>query len=121
MDFKHIGNELHKQTRFRPKDPNDHIVTWTLRSFPHPEEQVLDLLDLGGGTVRNAIVFALEGYWPSARDFSTVGVDESCGAYRWAIAAGNYNGPLIGRPANTAPYNHITRLKLAMVARSGKS
>ncbi len=71
--------DLHRQERFRPKYPLDHVVRQVFTNFPRNTEQrkKMRLLDLGCGAGRHVIFLAREGFQTYGTDFSSEGINST--------------------------------------------
>ena len=73
MDLKSRWNELHSASKLAY--PDDRVVAWAMREW-HPSKGRRQLLDLGCGSGRHALMLARVGHRVSAVDFSWTGLDE---------------------------------------------
>ncbi len=73
MDLKSRWNELHSASKLAY--PDDRVVAWAMREW-HPSKMRRQLLDLGCGSGRHALMLARVGHRVSAVDFSWTGLDE---------------------------------------------
>ena len=67
---------LHKQERFKPVYPLDHVVRFVFTYFPRNREQrkKLKLLDVGCGAGRHVVLLSQEGFQAYGTDISLEGV-----------------------------------------------
>lgn len=69
-------SHLHKQERFQPKYPSEHVVRFIFSQFPRnlKERSNLKILDLGCGAGANTVFLAAEGFQTYATDISEEGL-----------------------------------------------
>jgi len=73
---KSSWDELHKQERFKPIYPLDHVVRHVFTQFPRDKDQrkKITLLDLGCGAGRHVVFLAREGFQAYGTDISIEGI-----------------------------------------------
>lgn len=72
MESKYEWENLHKQTRFRPKYPNEIVVQWLFHNFKRNGQE--KVLDLGCGAGRHISFMGTENIIPYGIDISAPGV-----------------------------------------------
>ena len=73
MENKFKWENLHKQSRFRPKYPNELVVQYVFRNFNRDGKN--KILDLGCGAGRHVFFMGCENIVPYGLDISQPGVD----------------------------------------------
>ncbi|NOZ42486.1 MAG: class I SAM-dependent methyltransferase [Alphaproteobacteria bacterium] len=91
---------LYRHDLGTPRYPNGNVVRWLFGNFPRSRAADFQLLDLGCGTGRHAIMMAQEGYQVSATDYAQTALDQ---AATWAGNSG-VKVNFIPAPAEKQPF-----------------
>lgn len=70
-------DNLYKNSMGAPRYPNGHVVRWLFGTFPRQRAADYNLLDLGTGMGRHALLMAREGYQVSGTDVSATSIHQA--------------------------------------------